>query len=300
MILTSLKSGLVRAFSTKRLMLVLYLASVLPALAVALPLRDALMSFAGDSLAGSELVHGVHADFLAELVTANRAAAPALAVMLALGSTAFWFVSLFLSGGALAILARDEPYRADEFWRGAAMFFGRFLRLTLWSTLLVAVLSLLPLSLREIERLAFGPDPYQYVSYWGTWIDVGAIAVALFFFRICFDYARIHAVLTGEKRTRRSLWYGVRFATGHPIRAGGLAVAVFLLGGVALLLYLAISPAFDGATTALVVAAIVLQQLYVLWRVAMRVTRYGSEISLFKNLTPKRAEPAEESVSEAV
>jgi hypothetical protein len=294
MILTSLKSGLMQAWSTKRLLLVLYLASFLPALALALALRTVLLSFAGRSLAGAELVHGVPIDFLAELLTANRAAAPTLLMMLALGSVAFCLVSLFLSGGALAILARQERYRAAEFWQGAATFFGRFLRLTLWSALLLVVLSLLSLSLRLIQRLAFGPDPYEYISYWGTWLRLGVDLIALFFFRICFDYARIHAVLTDEKKMRRSLWRGLRFAVGNPIRVLGLAVSVFLLGGVMVAAYLTLSAALDGSTTVLVVAVIVAQQLYVLWGVAMRVTRYGSHIALYQNITSQRAVPVGE------
>jgi hypothetical protein len=271
--------------------MVLYLASFLPALAVALPLRNVLMGFAGHSLAGSELALGVSADFLAELVTANRAGPPALMVMVAFGSVAFFLLSLFLSGGALAILAEDEGYRADEFWRGAATYFGRFLRLTLWSTLLIAVLSLAPLSVQWIEGLFFGPDPYEYISYWGAWIGLGTLLIALFFFRISFDYARIHAVLTGERKTRRSLWHGLRFVVKNPIRTVGLGVSISLLGSVALLLYLTISPAFDGSTTTLVMAAIVAEQLYVGWRVAMRVTRYGSQIALYKKVSTERNDP---------
>ena len=289
MIWSSLKSGLARAWSTKRLLLVLYLANLLVGLSVALPLRKVLLGFGGSSLAGSELVHGVTVDFLAELITANRAAAPALVGMLVFGSAASWLLSLFLSGGALAILAGDGRYRADEFWGAAAKFFGRFLRLTLWSILLLAVLSLLPLATGWTQRLAFGPDPYQYVSYWGAWIRAGVILIALLFFRICFDYARIHAVLTEERRTRRSLWQGVRFAVRNPIRTVGLAVSIVVLGAVALLAYLPISAALDGSTMSLVVTAIVAQQLYVLWRVVMRVTRYGSQLALYKKLSPGAA-----------
>ena len=280
-------------WSTKRLVLVLYLASVLAGLSVALPLRKVLMGFAGSSLMGSELVHGVTVDFLAELTTANLSAAPALVGMLVFGSIASWLLSLFLPGGALTILAGDGRYRADEFWGAAAKFFGRFLRLTLWSTLLLAALSLLPLSIRWTEGLVFGPDPYQYVSYWGTWLRAGTTLIALFFFRICFDYARVHAVVTDEKKTRRSVWQGVRFAVRNPIRTVGLAVSIVVLGAAALLAYLPISSALDGSTMSLVVTAIVAQQLYILWRVAMRVTRYGSQIALYKTLSGNRdAAPA--------
>ena len=283
MILTALRSGLKGTWKTKRLLLVLYLAGLLPALVVALPLRSVLLSFAGHSLAGTALLDGATVDFLAELVTVNRAASPTLLIILVVSAVAFWFMSLFLSGGALAILALGERYQAVEFWKGAAMFFGRFLRLSLWSLLLLAVLSLLPIGARVVQQLVFGSDPYQYVSYWGIWIQVGIVLFALFFFRVCFDYARIQAVLTEERRTRRSLWQGLRFVVRHPVRAIGLAVCVSLLGWAALLAA-ALSGAFTGSTTTLVLTGIVARQLCVFWGVAMRITRYGSEMALFGSI----------------
>ena len=70
------------------------MASVLTGLSVALPLRKVLMGFAGSSLAGSALVHGVTVDFLGELLKANLAAGPALVVLLVFGSIASWLLSL--------------------------------------------------------------------------------------------------------------------------------------------------------------------------------------------------------------
>ena len=218
MIWSSLKSGLARAWSTKRLLLVLYLANLLVGLSVALPLRKVLLGFGGSSLAGSELVHGVTVDFLAELITANRAAAPALVGMLVFGSAASWLLSLFLSGGALAILAGDGRYRADEFWGAAAKFFGRFLRLTLWSILLLAVLSLLPLATGWTQRLAFGPDPYQYVSYWGPGSVLGSSS-SLSSFSESASTTRAY-MLSSPKRGERGVPSGRACVSQFEIRSG--------------------------------------------------------------------------------
>ena len=292
MIWITLQLGLRRAWSTKRLLLVFYLASLLAGVLVALPLREVLLQFAGRSLAANELIQGVTLDFLFELVTANRAAAPALTVLFLFGAIAFWVLSLFLSGGALAILAASERgYQAAQFWGGAAKFFGRFLRLALWSLLLLAALSLLPLTARGAERFLFGPDPYQYVSYWGAWIGAGFTLIALFFFRICFDYARIHAVVTDEAKMRRSLWRAVRFTIGNAVPVVGLALVLAVAGGVAALCYLPVSDLFDGSTVSLVTAAVVAQQLFILWRVTLRLTRYGSQIALYQKLSGEFKEP---------
>jgi len=284
MIWKSFKSGLSQAWSTKRLVLVLYLASAILGLLIALPVRAVLLDFAGRSLEGAALVNGVSTSLFFELLFHNEAGFLALRAPALSASVAYLLLSLFLSGGALAVLASGEGYRATDFWGGAAKFFGRFLRLVLWSSLLLAALYLLPLTARGLQRIFFGSDPYEYVSYWGWWIRAGLLLIALFFFRICFDYARIHAVVTDERRMRVSLWRGLRFTLRNPLPAVGLALLVALVGGVALFIYRPLSSAVDGSTVAAVAAAVVAQQAYIVWRVVLRLTRYGSQVMLFREL----------------
>jgi hypothetical protein len=251
-------------------------------------------------LEGAELVHGVSIGFVFELLFYNKAGVASLRAPLMFGSVAYLVLSLFLSGGALTVLAGEGRYQAAEFWGGAAKLFGRFLRLALWSLLLLAALALLPMTARGAQWLFFGSDPYQYVSYWGWWIRAGLALVALFSFRICFDYARIHAVLTGERRMRISLWRGIRFALRHPLPAVGLALLIALAGVLALLIYRPASTGLAASAVALVVAAIVAQQLYIVWRVILRLTRYGSQITLFRELAGELSQaPFEEPVRPA-
>jgi hypothetical protein len=248
------------------------------------------LDFAGRSLEGAALVNGVSTGFFFELLLHNGAGLAGLRTPALFASIAYLLLSLFLSGGALAVLASGQRYRATDFWGGAAKFFGRFLRLALWSSLLLAALYLLPLTARGLQRVFFGSDPYEYVSYWGAWIRAGLLLIALFFFRICFDYARIHAVVTDEHRMRVSLWRGIRFALRNPLPAVGLALLIALVGGGALLIYRPLSAAVDGSTVAAVVAAVVAQQAYIVWRVVIRLTRYGSQITLFRELAGNLSE----------
>ena len=295
MIWRSFKSGLSQVWSTKRLVLLLYLASAVLGLLLALPLRAVLLDFAGRSLEGAALVNGVSTGFFFELLLHNGAGLAGLRAPALFASIAYLIVSLFLSGGALAVLASGDRYRAIDFWGGGAKFFGRFLRLALWSSLLLAALYLLPLTARGLQRLFFGSDPYEYVSYWGAWIRGGLLLIALFFFRICFDYARIHAVVTDERRMRVSLWRGIGFALRNPLAAVGLALLIAFVGGIALLVYRPLSAAVDGSTVAAIVAAVVAQQAYIIWRAVIRLTRYGSQITLFRELAGDLSEaPAPE------
>ena len=284
MIWKSFKSGLCQAWSTKRLVALLYLASAILGLLIALPVRAVLLDFAGRSLEGAALVNGVSTGFFFELLLHNEAGLAGLRTPALFASVAYLLASLFLSAGAFAILASGQGYSATNFWGGAARFFGRFLRLTLWSSLLLAALYLLPLASRGLQRLFFGSDPYEYVSYWGAWIRAGLLLIAFFFYRICFDYARIHAVVTDERRMRVSLWRGIGFALRNPAPAIGLALLVALVGSGALLIYRPLSAAVDGSTVAAIVAAVGLQQVYILWRAVIRLTRYGSQITLFREL----------------
>ncbi len=101
MIWRSFKPGLSQVWSTKRLVLLLYLASAVLGLLLALPLRAVLLDFAGRSLEGAALVNGVSTGFFFELLLHNGAGLAGLRAPALFASIAYLIVSLFLSGGRL-------------------------------------------------------------------------------------------------------------------------------------------------------------------------------------------------------
>ncbi len=282
MILKALRTGLNRLRIAKRLVLVYYLVNVCFGVIIALPLWAILNRFVGHSLMGADIRNGIDAQFIAELIAYNRSGLLSLGLPILFAVAIYGLVSLFMSAGALAVLASGERYQPAVFWGAAGKFFGRFLRLALWSSLLLVVVSLLPLVAFGLQRLIYGSDPYEYISYWGFWIQIGLALLGLFFSCIAMDYARIRAVLTQEKRMRVSLWQGIRFTLENLGGTVGLAVLLFVAGVVALAIYQPLSGGLSGPTPILVGMLFLMQQLYVAWRMALRLTRYASELELYQ------------------
>ena len=279
----SVVRGLDRVWVAKRLILTFYIVNLICALVIALPFWSVLSRFAGQSLMGAEMATRIDTAFFLEFLYESRRSIGPIQLLILLMMVLHWLVSLFLSGGAMAVLASGESYWPSVFWGKAAKFYGRFIRLALWSIVPLLVLALLPLAAAGLQRLIYGSDPYQYVTYWGMWIKVGLAAFALALLGVCFDYARIDAVLSNERRMRRALWRGIRFTFRNPVATIGLALVIFLAGAMAYALYRAFSGALDASSVITVSVLVVVQQIYILWRMALRLTRYSSEIALMKS-----------------
>jgi len=63
----------------------------------------------------------------------------------------------------------------------------------------------------------------------------------------------------------------------------GLALLLLLAGAVVYGLYRAFSGALGASSVITVVALVLAQQVYMLWRMALRLTRYSAEIALMKS-----------------
>ena len=279
----SVVRGIDRVRVARRLIVTFYLVNLLCALVLAVPFWSVLSRFAGQSSMGVEIATRIDMVFVLEFLYESRQAIDPMRLLILLVMLLHGLVALFLSGGAMAVLASGESYWPSVFWGKAAKFYGRFIRLSLWCIVPLLVLALLPLAAAGLQRLIYGSDPYQYVTYWGMWIRVGLAAFALAFLGVCFDYARIDAVLSNERKMRRALWRGIRFTLRNLVATMGLALLFLLAGAAVYGLYRAFSGALGASSVITVVALVLAQQVYMLWRMALRLTRYSAEIALMKS-----------------
>ena len=285
MIFMSLKSGFAQMWANKRMVLVFYLANLFFSLMIMLPFRAVLNEFVGHSLMGAKLGGALDMDFLFEFFKHNRAALTSIAGLFFIVPAAYWLFVLFISGGAFAVFASGEKYTPPLFWGHAARYFGRFFRLFLWSLPVFAILFCLQFLVTGIERLVFGSDPYQYITYWGGWIKVGLRVISLLLFGLVFDYARIHTVTTDERRMRISLWEGIKFAFRNILQTFGLAFFLFIAGAIALVIYYPIADVLSAPNTIIIILLFVLQQLYIFFRTMLRLTLYSSQMHLYHSLS---------------
>lgn len=183
------------------------------------------------------------------------------------------------------IFAGGEKYTPSRFWGGAAAFFGRFLRLTLMAIPIAAALFCLRYLVSLVQWIFFGSDPYEYIIYWGAWIKMAVVFVALLLFGLIFDYARIYLVLTDNRKVRKSLWRGARFAAVNLKTTFGLAFVIFLTGWAAVIVYYFTSDIFSAPNWFIVISLLVWQQLYILFRMALRLTVYSSQTEMYRQLS---------------
>jgi hypothetical protein len=279
----SLTSGFRIAVREKRIVLIFYLINLLFALVVMLPVRSAVSSFAGGTFSGEGLASHLDMDFLSEFIHANGTVLPATVIALLAAATVYWLVNLFLSGGAYATFFGGAEQGQQSFWGDAGRYFGRFFRLGLWSVVVFGLLYAIQFVVPVILPLIYGSDPYQSVVWWGNWISSGIGLLCIILYFIIIDYAKLHIVASGERRTIKALLEGIRFAFGHIGTTFGIALLLFVTGILALLVYNPVSDALHSPSWTVVLLLFVVQQFYILGRMLLRVTLYGSQAAYFRS-----------------
>jgi hypothetical protein len=139
-----------------------------------------------------------------------------------------------------------------------------------------------------VQRLIFGSDPYQNVTYWGGWIQIGLRQIGFLLSFMILDYARIHAVLADERKMRTSLLQGLKFVFGNFPYTFGLAL-LLIVGAVALMIYHPIANSLAASNALIVFMLFAWQQIYMLFRTLLRLTTYASQLHLYRQ---RAAEPA--------
>ena len=287
MVLKSLSSGFITTFNHKRMVFVFYLANLIAGLIIMIPFRSLVSSLVGYSLMGQELSGGINMDFVLELLIKSSDAFDSATGLILLFPFLYWLCNLFFSGGAYGSLINDMGEGTYKFWGYSARYFARFFRLFLWSIPLFLVLYLSQYIVTGLKLIIWGSDPYQYIDYWITRIRFGWVYIAIIIFFLMFDYARIILITNDERRTRRAHWQGIRFTFRHPLKTYTLSCLIFLLGQAFFFTYITIAPLFSTANTFIVLLLLLIQQLYIFARMALRITLYSSQVHLFRTIGPR-------------
>ncbi|MBN2357292.1 hypothetical protein JXO59_14345 [candidate division KSB1 bacterium] len=280
--LSIIKQGLARMWAHKRLILFFYFANLITAALIILPLRAALNRFAGHSQMADRLRYGMDADLLIEFLQYSGETIGPILLFGLLAAILYWLLTLYLSGGALKLFASGRQYDAALFWGSAGRYFGRFLRLFLWSLLVLLILLLLPQIITLLQRLIFGKDPYEYITYYSGFIRLILYVIGVFFYLMVFDYGRIQIISSEERATRKALWRALVFIRDHFGRVVLLSLIFALTGTVGFFIYYFIADLLNGSIALTIALIFILQQLFMLFRAALRLTGFASETVLYQ------------------
>jgi len=287
MVLTSLKSGFTCTWENKRMVFVYYLVNLIFALIIMLPMYFLLNRIAGSTLMMGKMAGRLDMDFFFELLIKQYTTLFSLRGLFLFVPLVYWLFGLFLSGGAYTIFISDVKYSPSVFWSRSAKYFGRFFRLFLWSIPVFAVFYCIQFIEIGVERLIYGSDPYQNIIWWGAWIRVGIGYIGILLYYLVLDYARIDIVINDETRTRRALWYGIKFTFRNFFKTFILTLILFLIGIAALVIYNPIVDSLHAPSGFIIFILFIVQQIYMFIRMMLKLTLYSSQVSLYNSLTPK-------------
>jgi hypothetical protein len=299
------RDGVYRVFRARAILAGVYAVTLLIGLPLAIVLRGMLVQSLGSSLAAESAASGTNYEWMQAFadgatglgvtfkptiigfgaVLENASAfldnEPSPAVIA--GVAAVYLLSwIFLAGGIIDRYARDRVTHAYGFFSASGVFFFRFLRLAVVQWAIYAVLfgsihsllfdRLFPRLTHDmtVERSAFLVRLALYLVF-------AALVAAC---NVVFDYAKVRAVVEDRRSMLGAVAGAARF-----VRRNGAATGLFLVNVAAFLVCVALyglaAPSAGGAGWALWLAFGV-GQLYVIARLAIKLTFWASETALFQ------------------
>ncbi len=198
-------------------------------------------------------------------------------------AAAFLLVQVFLAGGVLSVLRQaGGRWTVRGMLHGAGFYCGRFLRV--WALLMLGAAILFAC----FAPLAWWADRQAQEAVSEATADAwligrhAALLLALLYLHVVGTYARVIIVLEERSSAALAVLSGLAFALRHLLASLAVAVAIAILGGLALALWLA----FDGAWTATgyrtQALTLLAMQAFVLARILLRVALAGAFMDLYR------------------
>ena len=303
-----LLSGAGDALASPRLLIALWLLLLLVALPAGVLIEESIRGSIGASRVEESLRQGLDLGWLGEYQSRARGLEKSVRVSMVgrgavLDNLESWFdgrrflsppsavfggvyalLWLFLLGGVLERFARRQRrFVLAPFLAAAARFFPRLLGLTLISGVLYfAVYRLAWWLFPWIERLTreLTVERTVLAAHLGGAV---VILILLASINLVFGYAKIAVVFEGRRGFLGALLRAARFVARHPGRTIGLYLCLAAVGVLLIGLYAAAAPGVGQSTAPGIAAAFLVGQVYLLARLALRLTFFSAQMRLYES-----------------
>ena len=282
-IFDAFSTGTARIWLQKRVLLWLYVINLLFAAVIVAPYRQAFGDLNKTDLA-DQFVAGFPVDVAFEYLRQHSLAMKSLGVV-ALGLGVFYLLfNIFLTGGIVAALSVEHRVAFRRFFHDAARYFWRFLRLFVLLIVVVGALmagygaGLNP----QIEKLQEAAVTDRAAFLWRV-SSVAVLLIVMSLVLMVFDYAKVRTVV----ERRRSVFIATILAFAFSVRRFWQTIPLFFLNLLILCLlfgvYLVVRSQFSNATTVSLICLFVVQQLFVLSRIWMRLSFFSTQLAYYNS-----------------
>lgn len=196
---------------------------------------------------------------------------------------AYALIWLFLLGGVLDRFARRESnFVSAPFMAAGARFFPRLLRLTVVSGVLYfGIYRLARWLFPWIEQLTKDVTVERTVLL-ANLAGACVVVTLLGLVNLVFGYAKIAVVYEGRRSSLGALMRAARFVAGHPGKTIGLYLLLACLALLVIALYALLAPGPGQSTVVGVALALLMGQLFLVARLAVRLSFFGAQMRLYE------------------
>jgi len=286
MIIKAFKSGISKAWRYRRVVLVVYVTTLMLASLVALPFKGLLENKAGNSLIVSDLVKGFDYTFLNDFFqNYGEGFLPLWDQSILLVGFHFVFMIFLMGGIVKLVVVAPEKYDRLLFWGASGQYFWRLFRTTVYFLIIHGLI--LAFFVYLFLVITKGMSPEKLDSELIIVDTLKGLAPFYFFIGAFFfmwqDYTKIFIIEENRRFTTRPTLNALRFIMKNFRKSYGLYLLNILL-----LVLLIIGNHFLSCFLFVdslkgIILAFVLSQVFIIGRLVLKLTRLGSEASLIKN-----------------
>jgi hypothetical protein len=279
------KKGISEASSRPKIVLLQWLFNALFA-AVAYALFSAVFASAlGRSGLAADLMKKADMNVLFEvLTTSGRPLGVMLAVLLAL-ILIYFLVSIFVHGGILrGLVESSEDKRSGRvFFAGGSVYYGRFLRLTVYSLLLWVPALLFFSAVNVLIRAVTKDSTNEPLTFTLSIFRIVLALFMIFLVKMIMDYARIGIAVEDTHQVFRVLLGSFRFVFRRPVRTLGLYYLLGIAGWVMFAAWRFLLAGLPMTTAGAVWAGFLLTQLFIAARGWLRIAYQAAQLTNFQS-----------------
>ena len=241
-------NGIKKTLDNLRMWFILFGVQLVFAIVLLWPLGCQLDKMLGHSLMGQEILRGIGAQTFFEFMIGHIQTVSLELNLVWIVGLIYLVTSIFLNGGILGIFVRDEKgFSAHLFFGNAGRYFGRFLRLFLFSIVFIIAALLIIDGLGALfNRIAGDSEPLR-IAFWA--IKMGILLFLLFFINMIFDYAKIGTVFRDRRGMFKTALQSWGFVFQYLGRTLKLYYLVALLGVLFFVIYSLVGKLFGASTS---------------------------------------------------
>lgn len=278
LVLKSLKES----WSEKRMWLLLFLFSLIPALFFGLLFYNNAKSVGGNSLAMDRLFGGFDFMTFSDFMKEGGDTIKPIFLWSLLGGLIFLIINIFLSGGVVERAVNTlEKYSLGSFMKHASKRFPRFLLVYLLVAVLAFCLFLACGLLYFIATLLAENGNDKSLT---IWLSVPTVFLILSMtFSICVsDYTKVLLTKYPFLDTAQAFSKAIAYVWKRPKTLGSLWLLI-ILGALSLALYLLLDKTIGMTTTIGVLIMILIQQIYSFFRIFIRFSHLKVANNFYDN-----------------